>query len=188
MLRPFGRPIGILHRGAHHVALRGDCLRGQLMSPLSLLIKQSFESPFCSDSAETPRSPTASRLAPATTGFAPGSAPRAAVHYSSPLQQSTTAVNYSSPLQQSVFSAFPLCFSSPFLVISLVFRAYRRTRVSVSDAALRAAHHLAKGFRGDRLRWPIDELVLSRCVRVLANVSQLIWQVNLLQQVHVTHL
>ena len=146
------------------------------MSPLSVLINSISKALSAETLAET-TSPIASRLAPATTGFAPGSAPRAAVHCSSPLQQSTTAVNYSSPLQQSVFSAFPLCFSSPFLVISLVFRAYRRTRVSVSDAALRAAHHLAKGFRGDRLRWPIDELVLSRCVRVLANVSQLIWQV-----------
>ena len=65
--------------------LRGDCLRGQLKSPpVSVLIKSlTFESPVCRDSAETPRSLTASRVALATTGFAPGSASRAAVHYSS---------------------------------------------------------------------------------------------------------
>ena len=71
--------------------LRGDRLRGQLMSPLSVMIKQSCESPVCSDSAETSRSPPASRLAPATAGFAPGSASRAAVHCSPLLSTSVNA-------------------------------------------------------------------------------------------------
>ena len=59
------------------------CVHGQLISPPAECVdKQSFESPFWSDSAETLR-----RLCtysqppcPATARFAPGSASRAAVH------------------------------------------------------------------------------------------------------------
>ena len=84
------------------------------MSPLSVLIKQSFESPFCRDSCRD---------------YLPNSQPPCSSHHwirsrlrpasGSPLEQSTAAVHYSSQLQQSTTAVSVLCLSLVFFIAFL---------------------------------------------------------------------